>query len=179
MGTYYSFTDQDEIRLATQQQLESHGLFRSGDVILIKDDKSLSDQDIPACSKRERFSAIEREQVIPGRNHILQYVGDDPADLDLSAEPFHSPTTIEWPDHCNEIGSRRILIPNPIFHRGWNAALANHWFPGKKPTECGLWARNIVELTSWQPASELKEKTSRFLDEGFNDLFDSSRRAEP
>ena len=170
--------DQNKVRKAAQAQLEAKGLFKDGDVILIKDDNTLTCQNIPANTKRDRFTAIEKGEVITGRNQILQLIGDDPADLDLSAEPFHSRNTDNWPVQSQEVGSKRVLIPNPVFYRGWNTALANHWYPEKKPTECGLWARNIVELTSWQPANELKAKTDHFLEKGLNDLLLLPRQAE-
>ncbi|MRI33077.1 hypothetical protein EOPP23_08785 [Endozoicomonas sp. OPT23] len=156
-----SIAGQEEVRLAAQKQLEKKGLFKEGDVILIKNDPSLTQAGLAASSKRDRFAAIEQGRVIDGRDQILQFVGDDPADLDLPAEPFHSQSTSNWPAESSEIGSKRVLIPNPIFYRGWNTALAKHWYPDTEPTDCGLWARNIIELTSWQPEAELKEKTSK------------------
>ncbi len=159
----------NQVREATRKQLEQHGLFREGDEILMKGDcQDYTPKGETERSKRGRFDAIRHGQVIPGRNNIVQYVGDDPADLEMDAEPYHDIHCDHWPSQeASEIGSRRILMPNPIFYRGWHKALVKHWAKqDSRPeltTDVAKAARTELELMRWRTHTEVAEDNMKVL----------------
>ncbi|MGI9280444.1 MAG: HAD family acid phosphatase [Endozoicomonas sp.] len=164
-----SKTSDNKIREATRKQLEQHGLFQEGDVILMKGDcQGFTPKGETERCKKGRFEAIRHGRVIPGRNRIVQYVGDDSADLEPDAEPYHDINCDHWPsEESSEIGSRRILMPNPIFYRGWHQSLVKHWAKqDNKPelsSDLAKAARTKLELIRWRTKAEIAEDNLHVL----------------
>ncbi|MFK0570576.1 HAD family acid phosphatase [Endozoicomonas sp.] len=138
----------DEVRKATEAHLKTLGLFEEGEQVLLKGDRTVtaSNGEIDT-HKRHRFDAIRQGGVVPGRTEIVQMVGDDPADLEIDTEPFYNVDSDTWPATIKEkIGRKLILMPNPLFYRGWHRDLAQGFAQGFGQT------LGVIRKTGGNPA---------------------------